>query len=84
VSLFQHKDVGEFLAHRQTAAAKALRAIPEHEFLADIDGCVERIYELYVLDELSVSGRDSGAEVLGTDEARIEGYDAFGSERIIV
>ena len=73
----QTGDLGEFLYERQTKAVRALTSIPEPKFIADPDGCVDRIHEEYALDELAVSDIDGVESVAGFQEAKVAVYDSF-------
>jgi hypothetical protein len=77
VATFQRGDLHEYLSARQSEAISALKAVPEADFLGDPDW-VERIYDQYGLEELTVSGRDSGeVQVLATKEVRLRGVDSW-------
>jgi hypothetical protein len=69
-------DLSDFLEQCRASAVYELRAIPEQAFLADVDGCVEEIYERYALDELTVSGVD-GVHSEGSRAARVTEYDTW-------
>jgi hypothetical protein len=77
VATFQRGgELHDYLSNRQSEAISALKAVPEADLLADPDYCVERIYDQYALEELTVSGRDSGeVQILETKEARLRGID---------
>jgi hypothetical protein len=66
----------DFLLERGEHAIEALKAIPEQEFLADPDGCVEWIYSECGFDTLSVSGVD-GVESEGTKSTKLTAYDRW-------
>lgn len=69
-------DLSDYLHKRASAAVNALRAIPDEQFLADPEGCVERVYSEYALEEVTVSDID-GVQSDGTKAARITGYGAL-------
>ncbi len=79
VATFQRGgELHDYLSNRQSEAINALKAVPEADFLADPDNWVERIYDQYALEELTVSSRDSGeVQVLATKEVRLSGVDSW-------
>jgi hypothetical protein len=73
---FQTGELRQFLDDRRSSALRALTAVSETDFLADPDGCVERIYDEYTFAQLEVSDID-GVQSEGTKAGRLTGYDSF-------
>jgi hypothetical protein len=69
-------ELSSFLVHRAASAVHELKAIPDQAFLADVDGCVEEIYERYALDELTVSGVD-GVHSEGSRATKVAEHDTW-------
>jgi hypothetical protein len=75
-AVFQNGELSDFLVQRQTAAAQALQDVPEDDFLADPADAVERIYQNYMLDDVTVAGRDQVVSE-GTRPVKLRGRDHF-------
>ncbi|MCW2651663.1 MAG: hypothetical protein JWR32_2639 [Mycobacterium sp.] len=75
-AVFQKGELSDFLVQRQTAAAQALQDVPEDEFLADPADAVARIYQNYMLDDVTVAGRDQVVSE-GTRPVKLRARDHF-------